>query len=64
MHKIINLAYPSELKIVDHIVCTVHVQGGWTPLLCAAACGHENVAEVLLKAEASVDTPDKVHYLL
>ena len=49
---------------MDHIACTVHVQGGWTPLFCAAERGHENVAEVLLKAEASVDTPDKVHLLL
>ena len=48
---------------MDHIACTVHVQDGWTPLFCAAERGHENVAEVLLKAEASVDTPDKVRLL-
>jgi len=49
---------------VDHIVCAIHMQNGWTPLLYAAKRGHESVAEVLLKAEASVDTPDKVNYLL
>ena len=49
---------------MDPIACAIHVQNGWTPLLYAAERGHESVTEVLLQAEASVDTPNKVHYLL
>ena len=36
------------------------MQDGRTPLCCAASHGHTEVMEVLLQAEADVDSPDKV----
>ena len=64
LHKTINVAYLAELEIVAHIVFAIHMQNGWTPLLYAAEHGHENVAEVLLKAGTKVDVPGKVYCLL
>ena len=38
----------------------LNIQIGWTPLICAAKNGHENVVNILLMAGAIPDTQDQV----
>ena len=42
--------------------CTLRIQSGWTALHFAVDSEHEDIVELLLKAEADPDLPKKVCY--